>query len=111
MRNQTKQQARSGWRQWREDEAREELATFARSGMSAAAFARSRGSSPRRLEYWTKRLRQGASGVTFVPVTLPTSSGAAFEIHVGDIVIRVRDVRDVEHVARLVVALAGRRPC
>ena len=77
MRNQTKQQARSGWRQWREDEAREELATFARSGMNAAAFARSRGFSPRRLEYWTKRLRQGASGVAFVPVSHRRSTSAA----------------------------------
>ena len=110
MRNQTKQETRGGWRQWREDEAIEELRALARSGMTAAGYARSRGFSVRRLEYWKKRLRRDAP-VEFVPVALPAPGGAAFEVVVGDVVVRVRDGLDVEHVARLILAIAGQRSC
>ena len=64
-----------------------------------------------RLEYWTKRLGAGPAEVAFVPVTLPTTSSAAIEIGVGDIVVRVRDGHDIERVARLVVAIARGRAC
>jgi putative PIN family toxin of toxin-antitoxin system len=40
---------RSGWRQWTEGEARAVLTALARSGESAAAFARSRGFSTQRI--------------------------------------------------------------
>ena len=111
MGNRTKQQARGGWRQWREDQARAELAAFRDSGMTAAAYARTHGVSVQRLEYWTKRLGAGPAEVAFVPVTLPTTSSAAIEIGVGDIVVRVRDGHDIERVARLVVAIARGRAC
>ena len=37
------------WRQWKEPEARAVLADWARSGLSAAAFAKSRGFSEKRM--------------------------------------------------------------
>jgi hypothetical protein len=46
----TKQPTR-GWRHWTEAEAGTQLAAFRRSGMSAAAFARSNGVSTNRLEH------------------------------------------------------------
>ena len=110
MRNQAK--ARRGWRQWGESEAREALDAYARSGQSVAAFARSRGFSVQRLDYWRKRLGR-SSAVTFVPVALPSTLApeATIAISVGDVVVRVRESLDIEHVARLVGALARRGPC
>jgi hypothetical protein len=111
MGNKIKQPARGGWRQWREDEARAELATFRRSGMTAAGYARSRGVSVSRLVYWTKQLTPGASDVAFVPVTLPAAKSATLEVVVGDVVVRVGEASDVERVARLVVAIARGSAC
>ena len=110
MGNKTKQQAR-GWRQWREDEARAELAAFRRSGMTTAGYSRSRGISARWLEYWKKRLTPGASDIAFVPVALPAARSATIDVVIGDVVVRVDEESDVERVARLVVAIARGRAC
>jgi hypothetical protein len=53
-----------------------------------------------------------AKVVSFVPVTLPviakprvTTDAAAVEILCGDVVVRVRETLDAEHIARLAVAI------
>ena len=113
MRHQDERAPRRGWHQWSEAQARAMLSAFARSGLSAAAFAKSRGVSAQRLRYWTRHLAEEAR-VEFLPVSLPVPippHAAVIEIAVGDVVVRVREGLDVEHVARLVVALAGRPSC
>ena len=40
-----------------------------------------------------------------------TAGPRGLEIVIGEAVLRVPEGSDVEHVARLVAALAGRRPC
>jgi hypothetical protein len=113
MRHQEKPLARRGWRPWTEAQAREALDAFRRSGLTASAFARQRGVSVHRLQYWRKRLGSAAP-LTFLPVSLPkevTAAPRGLEIVIGEAVLRVPEGSDVEHVARLVAALAGRRPC
>jgi len=113
MRNEIERR-RGGWQQWSEAKARRMLAAFARSGASASAFAKSRGITTRRIQYWTKRLADEAP-VTFVPVPIPapTKGGrdASIEIAAGDVVVRLREGTDVEYVAQLVVAIGVRHAC
>src|SRR5271166_4786996 len=104
---------RSGWHQWTEDEARSALEELARSGESVAAFARSRGFSTQRVRRWKKRLGETAAVGAFVPVRWPVAPATrdatpSIEIVSGGITLRVREDLDVEHVARLVDALASR---
>jgi hypothetical protein len=104
---------RGGWHQWTEDEARAALAELAGSGRSAAEFARSRGFSIQRIQYWKKRLGAPRAVPAFVPVRLPVTAaiavtGRIIEIVTGDVTVRVREDLDVEHVARIVEALSGR---
>ncbi len=102
---------RAGWRQWREDEARTELALLRQSGMSKAAYARQRGVSLRRLDYWAKRLRDAPTQVEFAALVVPPRSAVPIEIVVGDVVVRVPDGVGADRIAELVVRLADRRPC
>ena len=103
------------WTQWREPEARKALAEWRQSGLSAAAFCAREGYSQTRLRYWSERLGEEqsaqATSVSFVPVAWEDArQDGQIEIeHVG-VVVRVREGLDVEHVARLVAALASRRP-
>jgi transposase-like protein len=109
------------WRQWKPAEARLVIAEWRRSGLSAAAFARKAGVSEARLRYWSKRLGEGEverkpRAVEFVAVPLtvpgPSSRRGLLEIEHAGVVVRVREDLDVEHVARLVSALArGRASC
>ena len=104
------------WRQWRAEEAREVLGQWRRSGKSAAAFARQRGLSVRRLSYWSKRLSSSPeSTVEFVPVNLgelKAPEAAMIEIEHGGVTVRVRESADAELVARLCSAvLRAARPC
>jgi hypothetical protein len=109
------QQPGRRWRQWKEPDARKALAAWRRSGLSAGAFSARAGYSETRLRYWSERLRAEpsprSSPVSFVPVAL---SNAPREHHIeierGGVVLRVREELDVEHVARLVAALAGVEP-
>lgn len=99
------------WKQWREPEAREVLASWRRSGLSAAAFCAREGCTTARLRYWSERLPDAPSAstppVSFVPLALGAIRRAAqIEIERGGVVLRVREDLDVEHVARLVAALA-----
>lgn len=48
--------------------------------------------------------------MSFVPVALPAApSGERIEIACGEVVVRVRESLDVEHVARIAVALSAER--
>lgn len=95
-----------GWRQWGEHEAREALKEFESSGESAASFARRSAISAARLAYWKKRL---AEAPKFVAVALPpTTSPLGIEIVAAGVAVRVREDLDVDHVARLVEAIAHR---
>lgn len=106
---------RKRWRHWTEQEARVTLAELAQSGLSMAKFAEGAGLSTRRLAYWRKRLAE--TGPTeFVPVALSPSGrpGASterphIEITVAGVAVRVREDLDVEHLARIVEALARQR--
>ena len=98
------------WQQWSEAEARGMLEELAGSGDSMASFARRKGVSRRRLEYWRQRLRE-AMAPQFVAVALPPATPAFIEIVAAGVVVRVREERDADEVARLAVAigrLAGR---
>jgi hypothetical protein len=110
MDHKAKQHTR-GWRHWSEAEARTQLAAFRRSGMSAAAFARSKGVSTNRLEYWKKRLAGDEAEVAFVPVTLPAAASFAMEITMGDITVRAPDGVAPERVAQVVVAIVRGLAC
>jgi len=102
------------WRQWTEEQARSALDEFAASGESAAGYARRTGVSTRRLAYWKGRLAE-AGPTTFVAVALPTSAQPAvpalphIEIDSDGVTVRVREDLDVEHLARIVDALAFAR--
>jgi hypothetical protein len=98
------------WRQWSEAEARAALAELDGSGESAKRFASRKGVSTQRLAYWRKRLAD--SGTTFVAVPLPEAGrGGHVEIALDGVVVRVREEVEVDHVARLVVAIARRARC
>jgi hypothetical protein len=100
------------WKQWKEPEARAALASWRRSGLSAAAFCGREGYSETRLRYWLERLGEApgahSSSVSFVPIALGDIRRAnQIEIERGGVVLRVREDLDVAHVARLVAALAA----
>jgi len=105
---------RRHWHQWTETEATAVLGDFATAGLTPAKFCARRGISRGRLAYWRERLSTGSTAATpaFVAVTLPISRrpDAHIEIERGGVLLRVREDIDVEHLARLVAALAG-APC
>jgi len=104
-------------RKWTEADARAALAEWRRSGESEFAFARQRGFSPQRLRYWRGRLGgapiQSSTTPAFVAVEMPVAarSAAKIEIQLGALSVCVREDLDVEHLARIVGALAHVRPC
>ncbi len=106
--------ARRPWHQWTETEATTVLGDFATAGLTPAKFCARRGISRGRLAYWRERLSTASTAATpaFVAVTLPISRrpDAHIEIERGGVLLRVREDIDVEHLARLVAALAG-APC
>ena len=85
--------------------------------MSAEAFARSKGCSTQRLRYWAKRLMK-TDAVSFVSVRLPAMAAKSsptalapdrIEIVCEGVMVRVREDIDVEHLARIAVALSAPR--
>jgi hypothetical protein len=105
------------WKQWKEPEARAALASWGRSGLSAAAFCTREGYSQTRLRYWSERLGEISQArtpsVSFVPIAVgDVRRVRQIEIEHAGVVLRVREDLDVVHVARLVAALAaGEQPC
>ena len=71
--------ARSGWKQWDEEQAEHELQALRRSGEPLEIFARSRGYSGERLRRWGARLKKAAA-----PVLLPVRVIAAPAEPAGD---------------------------
>jgi len=105
-----KQLGRGGWQRWSVNEARAALTELAQSGESAAAFARRKGVSTQRVNYWKKRFGKTRTPA-FVAVSLPvaiTGRSHMIEIAVSHIIVRVREDSDPEDLARLVEALARR---
>jgi len=81
--------------------------------MSVAAFVRSKGVSTQRIAYWKRRLAQ-TGPTAFVAVPLPARAAgerAHIEIAADGVAVRVREDIDVEHLARIVAALAQRTRC
>lgn len=101
------------WRCWTEAEARAALASLAASGESELAFARRNGISRQRLRYWRARLGRAVASPAFVAVEIPSAGSQAptIEIQVGEVLLRVRENLEVEHLARLVRALARAEAC
>ena len=89
---------------WKETEARAVLDEFERSGMTRGAFARQRGISLARLDYWRRRLASTPSSA-FVAVTVPDAAHHHLEIEVGGVLLRVREDLDPTRLARLVATL------
>jgi hypothetical protein len=104
---------------WGPAEARAALEEWRSSGQTEHAFARQRGFSPQRLRYWKGRLRvptakrSSAATPAFVAVAMPVAARetSTIEIHVGALRVCVREELDVEHLARIVGALARVRAC
>ena len=93
---------------WTEEQGRAAIGGMARSGLCTTAFARREGVSRARLVYWKKRLRAGfMAPPVFVAVPLPAARDGQLEIAYGEIVLRVREDLDVEHLTRIVHALRG----
>jgi hypothetical protein len=109
MRKKTsKRDSQRRWHHWTEKEARAALAELAASGESVAAFTRRTGISTGRLAYWQKRIASGETA-NFVAVDLGAATTSRhFEIVAAGVVVRVREDLELDHVARLVEAIARR---
>ena len=94
-------------RRWTLEQGRTAIESLARSGLSSSTFARREGISRARISYWKTRMGDGG-GAAFVAVALPVASRGQIEIAHGEVVLRVREDLDVDHVARIVFALAAR---
>lgn len=105
----TKRAGGRRWTQWTEAEARAVVEELASSRESAAAFARRKGVSKSRIQYWQERLK-GAPA--FVRVDVPRVEPRAcshVEIVCGAVTIRVREDLDVERIAAIASAIARAR--
>jgi hypothetical protein len=72
MGSRKKATTRSGWRQWKPEQAREELERWRASGLPLGTYARSQGVTPQRLAWWRERLGEGVT-----PPAPPWEGGAA----------------------------------
>lgn len=52
---------RTGWKQWKPEQAKRALAAWRASGLPLATYARGRGVSARRLSWWRERLEEWSS--------------------------------------------------
>lgn len=110
---------------WTERVAREAVAELRASGEPLGRLAERKGITRQKLGYWVRRLESERSSPAFVEVATATAvaRGATreavalgatatraepVEIRIGAAVLRVGVSHDVEHVARLVEALARR---
>jgi hypothetical protein len=108
---------RSGWRQWKADEARRVVEAWRASGLPLATFARKRGLCAERVRWWRQRLGGWSSpseeAQRFIPATVtgfaPTTAGAVVTVRApGEVVVEVADVGAVpaEWLSALVRELA-----
>ena len=93
---------RSGWKQWKPEQARRALAAWKASGLSLATYARRHGVTSQRLRWWRERLGEwtapngttGSGDAHLVPAlitTLPVSSAVTVRLP-GDVTLEVADV-------------------
>ena len=106
---------RSGWQQWKPEQAQTALAEWRASGLPLATFAKRRGISVQRLRWWRERLGDQPRLIAnpgLVPAVITNlDSPAAISIHLpGGIRISVEDAQAVAPGWLLEVArgLAGR---
>jgi hypothetical protein len=101
MGERTKKPARrSGWRQWKVDEARRVVEAWRASGLPLATFARKRGLCAERVRWWRKRLGDWSppsEAPRLIPATVtgfpPTATGVVLTIRApGEVVVEVADV-------------------
>lgn len=97
-------------RRWTEAEARAALKELGRTGESELAFARRTGISRQRIRYWRERV-DIAGTPAFVAVAMPGPTATRIELQLGDVLLRVREELDVDHLAEIVCALARARKC
>lgn len=95
---------------WTEQQGREFVRRWHRSGQSMAAFARERGLDPQRLRYWRERVerngagdgagraRESQAGTALVPgVVVGVGVRAAVSVHLGrGVVVEIQSAREVE---------------
>ena len=95
---------RSGWRQWKADEARRVVEAWRASGLPLATFARKRGLCAERVRWWRQRLGDwnppSEEAPRLIPATVtgfaPTVAGAVLTVRApGDVVVEVTDVAAV----------------
>jgi hypothetical protein len=99
MGKRTRRPARkSGWRQWKANEARRVVEAWRASGLPLAAFAHQRGLTPERLRWWRQRLgdwNAGGAAPSLVPAVVTgerTAATATVTVRVGIVVVEVADV-------------------
>ncbi len=92
---------KSGWRQWKADEARRVVEAWRASGLPLATFARTCGVAPSRLQWWQRRLGDrdgsGDAPLRLVPAIvtgLPLAAATAVvTLRVAsDVVVEIADV-------------------
>ena len=87
------------WKQWKPEQAREELEAWRSSGLTLATYAERRGVTTTRLSWWRERLgepNEPASEMRLVPAIVtstPVSGGAVTVRLPGDVTLEVADVR------------------
>ena len=99
---------------WSEDEGRQVVEAWRRSGENATAFARRRGLRARRLVYWSKRIATNASvsaaTVSFVPAAVVAADEVAAVIRApGGIAIELASATPAQ-IAAVASALARPAP-
>lgn len=92
--------AKRSWKQWKPEQAREELEAWRSSGQTLAAYAERRGVTTTRLSWWRERLGEPhePSEMRLVPaivtsMPMPASGGAVTVRLPGDVTMEVSDVR------------------
>jgi hypothetical protein len=97
-------------KRWNARTARKALDEFVASGMSMAAFARSRGVNFQRLFWWRKRLGQAgaAKALTFIPAAVSRGAGITVRLP-GGIAVEAEDAAalPVGWLAELARSVAG----
>lgn len=116
-----KRTRRSGWRQWKPEEALRRLKEWRASGLPLATFARQHGLTEQRLRWWCERLgeslvaRPAEAKAHLVPAVVtgvPVATGAsALLVHLpGGVVLELADARAVptDWLVAVVRGLGGR---
>ena len=94
-----KSEAKRSWKQWKPEQARQELEDWRSSGQTLATYAERRGVTTTRLSWWRERLgepNEPGSEMRLVPAivtSMPASGGVVTVRLPGDVTLEVSDVR------------------